>query len=127
MRIAAISETAPVPEGQGTPASETQTVGTSISENRKQPAAFVERKFMTRPQFDFAEVQDVWKRVSVNKKCGTKRRGKLVGRESCRKALLGGGVVEVKEFRGPLEQIGGQVTGLIVDPAGSEVEGNPFA
>lgn len=47
---------------------------------------------------------------------------KLVRRESCRKAFLRSGVIEMKQLSGALEQIGGQVAGLIVNPARSEVE-----
>jgi hypothetical protein len=46
--IAAISATEPVPEGQGAPASEKQTKGTTINESNKKLAVFAEREFMAR-------------------------------------------------------------------------------
>jgi len=51
----------------------------------------------------------------------------LVRGESRRKTVLGGGVVEMKKFSGPLEQISGQFAGLIVNPAGREVKRNSLA
>src|SRR5260370_19005462 len=50
-----------------------------------------------------------------------KRTRELVGRESRGKAVVGSCVVEMERIRGALEQIGGQIAGLIVHPARSEV------
>jgi hypothetical protein len=42
----------------------------------------------------------------------------LVGCEGSRKAVLRSGVIEMKQVGGALEQIGGEVAGLVIDPAG---------
>lgn len=37
------------------------------------------------------------------------------------------GIVKMKKFSSPLEQISGQIAGLVVYPAGSKIERNSFA
>lgn len=52
---------------------------------------------------------------------------KLVRREGRRKAVVGGRVVKMQKIRGALEQIGGQISRLVVNPSGGEVERNFLA
>src|SRR5579864_7195812 len=46
--------------------------------------------------------------------------------ERRRKAVLRGGIIKMQQVRSPLEQIGGQIAGLIVHPASREVERYPL-
>src|SRR5579863_3713288 len=96
--ITAISATEPGPEGQGSPAREKQSKGTSISENRKKPVVFVERDFMGCLISSFDGRQDARNERGVNRgseKSSAKpvmlvrrdRSGKEIGRASCRERV----------------------------------------